>query len=253
MAEILTSSIQSDQKDFELEAVKIATKIHTYFSQLIEVIKLRRIELISELSEVITHYRQEQDKMKELELKRSNQERSYTHSDRKLSDIESELARLRENSTVFIEFEWDRKYAREASAIGKFNIRSFSTILNKKVKTEISEFSTTPRSSKIFPSTSRDGGHEISSKSKSNEQSIASIQASPNYQRYTDISPDKFTDNQSFKQVRPPPYNPGYSKHTSAKRVCIEGYSAPIYRADGADRPDRTGHIDTVTQTKFEL
>ena len=126
----LTSSLNLDGEDFETEASKIRTKIETYFSQLIEVIKLRKSTLISELDNILSRYRKEREmnrnQMRELEKMRKFHEELYSTStfknlqDDVLSSIDTELATLIQTmDSIVIEFEWNQKYASEANNIGK--------------------------------------------------------------------------------------------------------------------------------------
>ena len=119
-----------NREDIETEASKIRTKIETYFSQLIEVIKLRQSTLISELDNIISSSRKERetsrDKMRELEKMRKFHEELYSTStfnklqDDFLSRIDTELATLKQTmDSIVIEFEWNQKYASEANNIGK--------------------------------------------------------------------------------------------------------------------------------------
>ena len=126
----LMSSLNLDREDFETEASKIRTKIETYFSQLIEVIKLRKSTLISQLDNILSRYRKERemnrDKMRELEKMRKFHEELYSTStfnklqDDVLSRINTELATLKQTmDSIVIEFEWNQKYASEVNNIGK--------------------------------------------------------------------------------------------------------------------------------------
>ena len=119
-------------EDFETVAANVREKIYTYFSQLLETIRNRQTNLISELDEILSRYRQgrarQRDKVRELEeIKKFYKDRSSSSTVKHLQDgilngINSELAELRENyskNSMNVEFEWSRTYAREASKIGK--------------------------------------------------------------------------------------------------------------------------------------
>ena len=123
MEDIISSSINFE--DFESTASNVRTKIQTYFSQLIEVIKQRQTKLISELDEIISHYKLERDKIKELEEMQKFLGDRYAASNIKdvqsdfFSRIQTELAGVNTHRKIIVQFEWNRKYAKEASEIGK--------------------------------------------------------------------------------------------------------------------------------------
>ena len=136
MTEILTSRISFDREDFELEASNVRTKIQTYFTQLIEVIKQRQSQLISEFDEIISHYRLERirnrEKINELEKMKKYHEDMYPSSNVKelqnefLERFKSEQSELNLKNTeiLTIDFEWSTRYAREANEIGNLKINS---------------------------------------------------------------------------------------------------------------------------------
>ena len=129
MEDIISSSINFDREDFELEASNVRTKIQTYFTQLIEVIRQRQSQLTSELDEIISHYRLERirvrGKVNELEkMKKFHEDLRFSSSigdihSELLSKIDSELTQLKHNSSMTVEFEWTREFARNANKIGK--------------------------------------------------------------------------------------------------------------------------------------
>ena len=127
----------SFDEDFETAATKVRTKIETYFSQLLETIRNRQTNLISELNEILSRYRQDRirlrNKVKELEEKEEYftdstytpiNSNSVSRSDAELvADLKRETDNL---ENMRIEFEWTRKYAREASKIG--NLKQTSVL-----------------------------------------------------------------------------------------------------------------------------
>ena len=123
-------------EDFETVAANVRVKIDTYFSQLLEIIRNRQTNLISELDEILSRYRQGRarlrDKVRELEEIKKYHEDRYSSStvkhlqDEILNRINSELAELREEaSSMSVEFEWSQDYARDASKIGKLKCALF--------------------------------------------------------------------------------------------------------------------------------
>ncbi|KAI6656944.1 hypothetical protein LOD99_16246 [Oopsacas minuta] len=131
MADQKISSSRSDKEDFGTMANNVRTKIQTYFSQLIEVIKLRRTKLISELDEIIYRKRQEEKKINELEKINIFPCEMYSSSivkdvqDDVISRIGPQLANLRKNHSLILEFEWNQKFAREASGLGKLKTNDY--------------------------------------------------------------------------------------------------------------------------------
>ena len=126
---IVSYSVNFEKEDFESLASSVKTKIQTYFSQLIEVIKQRQSKLTSELDEIISHYRLERDKIKELEEMKKYHEELYTNSTFKelqddiLSRIKTEITEMKERTKgkMVLDFEWNQKYARDANELGKLN------------------------------------------------------------------------------------------------------------------------------------
>ena len=127
-------------EDFETVAANVRVKIDTYFSQLLETIRNRQTDLISELDEILSRYRQEmarlRDKVRELkEIKKYQKDRysSFKHlQDGILNGINSELAELRKNYSknyMSVEFEWSQDYARDASKIGKLKERNSNVMI----------------------------------------------------------------------------------------------------------------------------
>ena len=143
----LETEISSDgfslNEDFETAAANVRTKIDTYFSQLLETIRNRQTNLISKLNDSLSRYKQERvnlrDKVRELEEK----ERYYTEStpskysiivQRSDAELLSQLRRDREyHETIRVEFEWSRKYAREASKIGYLKLISTLDTLDSNI------------------------------------------------------------------------------------------------------------------------
>ena len=116
-------------EDFETVAANVRTKIETYFSQLLGIIRKRQTDLISELNEILSRYRQQRmrlmDKVKELEEIKKYHEESSSATIKHLQNdimngINSEVTELKEQAnSMSVEFEWSQKYARNASKIGK--------------------------------------------------------------------------------------------------------------------------------------
>ena len=143
MEDLIAPSSYFDKEDFEAMADSVRTKIQNYFSQLIEVIRQRQSQLTSELDEIISHYRLERirvrGKVNELEkMKKFHEDLRFSSSigdihSELLSKIDSELTQLKHNSSMTVEFEWTRKFARNANKIGKLtripsNITSLSNL-----------------------------------------------------------------------------------------------------------------------------
>ena len=143
----LETEISSDgfslNEDFETAAANVRTKIDTYFSQLLETIRNRQTNLISKLNDSLSRYRLERvtlrNKVRELEGK----ERYYTEStpskysiivQRSDAELLVQLRRDREyHETMRVEFEWSRKYAREASKIGYLKLISTLDTLDSNI------------------------------------------------------------------------------------------------------------------------
>ena len=117
--------------------------IDKYFSQLLETIRNRQTNLISKLNDSLSRYKQERinlrNKVRELEGK----ERYYTEStpskysiivQRSDAELLVQLRRDREyHETMRVEFEWSRKYAREASKIGYLKLISTLDTLDSNI------------------------------------------------------------------------------------------------------------------------
>ena len=129
-------------EDFETVAANVRVKIDTYFSQLLDTIRNRQTNLISELDEILSRYRQGRarlrDKVRELEEIKKYHEDRYSSSTVKhlqdgiLNGINSELAELRENyskNSMSVEFGWSQTYARDASKIGKLKERNSNVMI----------------------------------------------------------------------------------------------------------------------------
>ena len=123
-------------EDFETVAANVRVKIYTYFSQLLEIIRNRQTNLISELDDILSRYRQgrarQRDKVRELEeIKKYHEDRSSSSTVKHLQDgilnrINSELAELRKKAnSMSVEFEWSQTYARDVSKIGKLKYALF--------------------------------------------------------------------------------------------------------------------------------
>ena len=242
MTEILTSRIQLYKEDFEIEAARVGTKIQTYFAQLIDVIRNRQNQMISELDVILTSYRLERDRIEYLEKLRNDERENCSDPDvdliqyEILDNIESELRELRRNISGFVEFEWNRKFAREASAIGKLSVRSLAIVSAETPEGSIPEdkFCFTPERKPRIHSQSEDG--EILKPTLDLEFSPIFNTDSSSYQFGADITPERF---KRF-HVDSSPYHP---RDTPTKRVCHEGNnSAPEYRTD------TTEHVDTAAQ-----
>ncbi|KAI6656940.1 hypothetical protein LOD99_16242 [Oopsacas minuta] len=125
--QLMCSSINFDKEDFETMTSDVRSKIHTYFSQLIEVIQSRENKLISELDAIISEFRNEREKFKELEKMKKYHQDLYSSSTFKnlqadiLGKIEKEITGMKEETMdkMVLEFEWNQKYAREANELGK--------------------------------------------------------------------------------------------------------------------------------------
>ena len=131
-------------EDFETVAANVREKIGTYFSQLLETIRNRQTNLISELDEILSRYKQERarqrDKVRELEeMEKYNEDITNPPFEMIVSHTEL-LAKLRGERDIIenmkIEFEWDRRYAREASKIGNLKQVSASVSLESSVPFE---------------------------------------------------------------------------------------------------------------------
>ena len=115
--------------DFEVEVSAIRSKIEEYFSHLIETLKKRRTKLISELNEILSNYKQQQMKIKDLEkLNKQHREIYFSSSVKEIlndfiNKTKTELSSLKEKTSVTVEFEWNKKYAREASEVGKLETK----------------------------------------------------------------------------------------------------------------------------------
>ena len=110
--------------EFESMVSQVQNKMNTYFSQLIKTLMSRQDELNSELDEILTNYRQQREKIKELKKLNKLHTKMYSRSTVKevLDDVtvrvETELSCLKENIPICVEFEWDRRYAKKASKLG---------------------------------------------------------------------------------------------------------------------------------------
>ena len=130
-------------EDFETVAANVRTKIETYFSQLLGIIRKRQTDLISELNEILSRYRQQRmrlmNKVKELEeIKKYHEERSSRDRlNDTLNNIKSDLtdALKASTNTISIEFEWDSVYASQASKIGKLTQITKNKCIDKQVET----------------------------------------------------------------------------------------------------------------------
>ena len=111
--------------EFENIASAVQNKIKVYFSQLIETLTNRQAELISELEKTVCRYKQQREKIIELEKLNKLHKEMYSQTTVKtvLDDItvrvESELSSLKESILTSVEFEWNQSYAKEASKLGK--------------------------------------------------------------------------------------------------------------------------------------
>ena len=247
MSEILTSSIQLHREDFEFEAARVGTKIQTYFAQLIEVIKHRQNQLISELDAILSSYRLEKDRLEYLEKLRDAESENCRDLDVDeiqydiLYNIESELEELQQKISKFVEFEWNRKYAREASAIGKLTVKSLVTMSAESLEGSFpgDKISCTPERK---PRTYSHGDDVFRPNLDVAESPVFNTDRSTSsYKGSVDITPERFRrvliDNSS-----PIPYNPGHTQ-SAPKRICLEGNLVPGYRADSAEH---------VVVTKFD-
>ena len=249
MTEILTSRIQLYKEDFEVEAAKVGTKIQTYFAQLIEVIKYRQNYLISELDAILSSYRLERDRIEDLERLRSVERENSKAPDvdeaqyEIIDNIESELGELQQKISRFVEFEWNRKYAREASAIGKLSVKSLVTLSAETPEGSIpeeSKFGFTPeRKPRVYPQ-NEDSEIGLRPTLEVGEPSVFSTDRA-SYKRPVDLTPER------IRRVHIDDYTTPL-KGSPTKRLCLEGNSVPRYRADS------TEHVDTAAQvTKFDL
>ena len=136
MEDLRAPSSYFDKEDFETMADSVRTKIQNYFSKLIDTIRMRQTELISELDEIISRYRLQRirirDKIKELEKLRRYHEDLYSSSTVRelqtdiLSNIKSELAEIEvERKKPFsVDFGWNPKNEMRASKFGEIKVIS---------------------------------------------------------------------------------------------------------------------------------
>ena len=116
--------------DFEKEAITVRSKIEQYFSHLIQALKKRQTRLISELDDIISSYKQQRVKIEELEkLNEQHRKRLSSSSVEEILNgfidkTETELSSLKEKTPITVRFEWNQKYAREASKLGKLETES---------------------------------------------------------------------------------------------------------------------------------